>query len=335
MMVRWLLGMFTLISLVGCTGNGDSSKRSEEVHSWMQTNDKIRVLATTEMITDLVEKVAGNQAQVLTLIVGELDPHSYHLVKGDGELFDAAQIVFYNGLGLEHSPSILNRLQESQRKVSLGDSIAASSPQLILDYEGVTDPHIWMDISLWRKSVPYIVEAFAQIDPPHAQLYRENGEKLMEELENAHQQALSILQAIPEHKRYLVTSHDAFNYFARTYLATEQEKISGAWQDRFAAPEGLSPVSQLSTADIQIIIDHLKRFKINVLFPESNVSKASIRKILSAGEEHGLNLHIASDALYADAMGPPGSEGDTYLKMVLYNARIIASHLTKNGDKDD
>ena len=75
-----------------------------------------------------------------------------------------------------------------------------------------------------------------------------------------------------------MTSHDAFNYFARAYLADPEEV---EWQKRFEAPEGLAPDGQLSVADIQRIIDHICMYRIAVLFPESNVSRDSLRKIIS------------------------------------------------------
>ncbi len=76
-------------------------------------------------------------------------------------------------------------------------------------------------------------------------------------------------------------------------------------------PLKLSADSQLSTTHIQEIIDHLMQYDIHVLFPESNVSKDSIKKIVDAGTEKGLKLQIAQEPLYGDAMGQPGSDGDT------------------------
>jgi manganese/zinc/iron transport system substrate-binding protein len=184
-----------------------------------------------------------------------------------------------------------------------------------------------MDISLWSKGVPFIAEALGSLDPAHAQEYRENGKQLQEEMERIHAQVLSIMHQVPEHKRYLVTSHDAFNYFARVYLSEPQERESGGWSKRFAAPEGLAPESQLSVGSIREIIDHLREHQVHILFPESNVSKDSIRKIVDAGSEQGLDVAIACCPLYSDAMGEPGSQGDTYLKMLLYNARTLASHM--------
>ena len=100
----------------------------------------------------------------------------------------------------------------------------------------------------------------------------------------------------PCRKRYLVTSHDAFHYFTRSYLAEPGE---ANWAKRFAAPEGLAPEGQLNPRDIQKIIDYLRVKKISVLFPESNVSRDSIRKIATAGRELGLEIRFVQSLCMA------------------------------------
>lgn len=304
-----------------------TSARQEEFEKWTQNDGKIKVLSTTNMINDLVKQVGGDYVNGLTLIQGELDPHSYQLVKGDDEKLSYAQIIFYNGLGLEHGPSLHHYLTENKKAIPLGNLISYNNPGLLIYADGQKDPHIWMDISIWSKAVPFIVESLSHLDPAHAQYYADNGAKLQDEMNKVHKQVKEILHQLPEQDRYLVTSHDAFNYFARAYLTEDGEIESVNWQKRFAAPEGLAPESQLSTAHIKEIIDHLKRYNIHLIFPETNVSRDSIRKIVQAGKEEGLDVRIACCPLYGDAMGPPGSDGDTYLKMILHNAKLLAQHM--------
>lgn len=317
--------IFLLIILCACSShNNDSTK------SWMESNDKLKILTTTAMIKDLIEGVANGHVNVLTLIKGELDPHSYQLVKGDDEKLKMADLIFANGLGLEHGASLQHYLQSSPKVIELGDLIFRDHPHFAIFESGQVDPHIWMDIELWSLAVPYIVNVLSEHDPDHEDEYRTNGEKLMEQMIAQHQEVKRLIQEIPERKRFLVTSHDAFNYFTRAYLAEKGEVEHNLWQKRFAAPEGLAPDSQLNPYDIQLIIDHLSQHNIRVLFPESNVSRDSIKKIVSAGKEKGLDVVIANDYLYGDAMGRPGSDGDTYLKMIMHNALAISRHLNKN-----
>lgn len=329
---HWGIALLLLIALCGCATEGHR-QRQAAFREWITPNGKLKVVSTTEMVHDLVKQVGGEHVDAIALIQGDLNPHSYQLVKGDDEKLAFAQVVFSSGLGLEHGPSLHYYLENSDKVVALGDLLEAKYPSLILQVGGQRDPHIWMDISLWKQIIPFIVEALERHDPAHAAVYQQNGMHLMEEMEKVHREVYALLHRVPAEKRYLVTSHDAFNYFTRAYLSEEGEVASHAWQDRFNAPEGLAPDSQLSVTDIKATIDHLKAHDIHVIFPESNVSRDSIKKIVHAGNEQGLRIRIACCPLYGDAMGAPGSDGDSYLKMILHNARILSSQL--NGDHDD
>jgi manganese/zinc/iron transport system substrate-binding protein len=222
-------------------------------------------------------------------------------------------------LGLEHGASLSTFLKNSPKASAIGEKISQAAPDKILMKGDVIDPHIWMDISIWQKGVEPVVEALILADPDGASFYRKQGEIVFEKMTAAHLEIFSQLQKIPSEKRYLVTSHDAFHYFTRCYLADPGEID---WSSRFAAPEGLAPEGQLNPRDIQKIIDYLRLKKITVVFPESNVSRDSIRKIASAGKELGLEIRISSEPLYGDAMS-----GLTYLEMMRRNAATLSAYL--------
>lgn len=323
---------FAGMNMASCSSKKASASRTDQ---WMQPNGKIKVLSTVAMIEDLVQEIGGDRIDTLTLIKGDLDPHSYQLVKGDDEKLAFADLIFANGLGLEHGASLHYFLKNSVKVTSLGDILWRNKPALILHYNGQLDPHIWMDISLWAETVPAIVEALSHNDPKHAHEYAKRGKALLDEMQAAHERVLQEIEVIPVEKRFLVTSHDAFNYFTRAYFATDEERLNGDWQKRFVAPEGLAPESQLSATNIQDIINHMHKYDIRVLFPESNVSRDSIKKILQAGKEKGMDLMIATPPLYADAMGAPGTDGDTYLKMVQHNAKAISHYLKDSVSKQN
>lgn len=305
------------------------SKRNHDFDDWMKSEGRVKVLSTTQMIGDIVKQIGKDHIDSLVLIKGELDPHSYQLVKGDDEKLARADLIFYNGLGLEHGPSLQHHLQNSPKAIPIGELIVKDNPSEVIYVGEKSDPHIWMDISLWAKAVPFIVQALSAQDPAHAHDYQANATALTAQMEAVHEEIKAIFQTVPENKKYLITSHDAFNYFTRAYLASNRERNTDQWHDRFAAPEGLAPESQLSTTDIINIINHAAKYQIHVLFPESNVSRDSIKKIMDAGNEKGLHLSISCCPLYGDAMGPPGSDGDTYLKMIKHNAVHIAKELKR------
>ena len=331
--MKYYISLALVCMLVICFVSCDKQfHRNDAFKKWIQSNGKVKVLSTISMIDALVKDIGQDHVDSLTLIRGELDPHSYQLVKGDDEKLTFADIIFYNGLELEHGPSLHSHLNANPKAVGLGDQIKKENPALIIYVKGQKDPHIWMDISLWTETIPFIVKALSQKDPAHAQEYQDNGALLTKKLLESHHAIRSYMQEIPENRRYLVTSHDAFNYFTRAYLSEDSELATGEWIKRFAAPEGLAPESQLSVTDIQDIINHMKLHRIELLFPESNVSQDSIRKILQAGRANGLKLQIACCPLYGDAMGAPGSEGDTYVKMIEYDAKTIGRYM--KSDKD-
>lgn len=286
---------------------------------WMKQDGKIKVLSTTAQIGDLVGQIGGDRVDGLVLIQGDLDPHSYEMVKGDGEKLQRADHIFYNGLGLEHGASLSSLLKSSDKATAIGEKISGAYPERILKKGEMVDPHIWMDISLWQKGIDPIVQELSAVDPEGAAFYSERGALLLEKMEAAHKQVLSQIQKIPANKRFLVTSHDAFHYFTRSYLADPGES---SWSERFAAPEGLAPEGQLNPRDIQKIIDYMRINQVSVVFPESNVSRDSIRKIATAGKELGLEIRVCSEPLYGDAMS-----GLSYLEMMNRNADTIAKYL--------
>ncbi|MBX7066177.1 MAG: zinc ABC transporter substrate-binding protein [Parachlamydiales bacterium] len=303
-----ILSFLIPLLMVGC----QSPKR-------FSNDGKVKILSTIGQIGDLVKEVGGERVDSLVLILGDLDPHSYEIVKGDAEKIEKADLIFYNGLGLEHGASLSSVLKGSPKAIAVGEKILSAHPEKVLMREGTVDPHIWMDISLWKQGIDPIVEALSIKDPEGASYYKERGRLLAEKMEEAHIEVRSILQKIPSKQRYLVTSHDAFHYFTKTYLAEPGETD---WALRFAAPEGLAPEGQLNPRDIQKIIDYLKAKEVSVLFPESNVSRDSIRKIATAGKELGLEIQICSEPLYGDSMSRL-----TYIEMMRKNAETIAKYL--------
>lgn len=303
---------------LGCSKD-NSSKDRTALETWMTENGKIKVLSTTAMIDDLVGQIGKEHIDHLPLILGEIDPHSYELVKGDDEKLSFAKIIFSNGLGLEHGASLRYRLKVHPHTIFIGDEIQKHFPQLILTMDKQIDPHIWLDISTWAKAIDPIVQALSTEDPGHAGEYRENGEELRKTMMAVDGIIYDNLQKVPSSKRFLVTSHDAFNYFTRRYLAERAELAGERWRKRFTAPEGLAPEGQLSVSDIQNVIDHLALYHISVMFPESNVSRDSLKKIVSASREKGMDVRIAEEVLYGDSMGAK----ESYLDMMKHNAAAM------------
>lgn len=294
----------------------------------MGRDHRLRVLATTPMIASIVKEIGQDAVVVHTLIGQDLDPHSYELVKGDGELFRHADLIFANGLGLEHGASLQRQLQKDQT-VFLGDLIHQKNPDSFLRVEFGLDPHFWMDMSLFSQIIPPIVEVLSQKAPSSASSFIEKGEALSEELLSLDLEIQKKLLSIPDEKRHLVTSHDAFGYFTRRYLATEREIKEGEWEERVLSPEGLAPSGELGPFDIQKIIDYIEKHDLRVLFLESNVSKDSLEKISDACRIKGRKIRLSSRSLFGDSM--ESDEPGSYQRMLLHNASVIEEELLSDG----
>ncbi|NDD57911.1 MAG: ABC transporter substrate-binding protein [Chlamydiae bacterium] len=318
-----LLLAAALFMMSGC------SKSSAAARKTTSQPDKINVLSTIAMIDDLVGAIGGIRVENHCLISGEIDPHSYELVKGDDEKIADAQIVFYNGLNLEHGASLSLKIQKHPKSIAVGNYVLYNHPELILKKDHIVDPHIWMDISTWLHIIQPITEALIEVDPGGITYYQERAQALRQEMIQTHEYVLNLMQAIPEEKRYLVTSHDAFGYFARSYLSTAGEIENGSWTKRFAAPEGLAPDVQLSVQDIQGIIDHLVKYKISVVFAESNVSQDSLKKIISSSKEKKHIVKFSEKVLYGDAMGSYDEPVSSYLDMIKKNALSLSKEWQK------
>lgn len=295
------------ILLASCSPKGPSS-------SWFEKNGKVKVLSTTAMIDDLVGKVGKDRIDHLVLIRGEIDPHSYNIVKGDDEKISHAQLIFANGLNLEHGASLRYQLEHHSDVVFLGEEINRQVPDRIIKIGNEIDPHIWMDISLWAEGVDAIVQALSEKDPDGRQFYEENGAALYKEMLETHQRIKGQLEEIPSEKRHLVTSHDAFNYFTWAYLGAD-------WKERCIAPEGLAPEGQISSTDIQRVVEYICRYHVEVVFPESNVSRDALKKITTAC---GRTIRVSKKPLYGDAMG-----AETYLKMIEHDAMVLIDEWKK------
>lgn len=312
-----------LFMCAACFSSPDAQSR------WFSNTGKVKVLCTTRMIQDIVEEIGGDFIDCLTLIPGQSDPHSYHLVKGDDEKIQRADIIFYNGLGLEHGPSVGYVLKNSSKAYALGEYIQKVRPQDIVYVGNTVDPHVWMDISLWKRSIPAILEVLTGAIPSKKEQLEQSAARLDKKLEEVHAEIVTRMSSIPSSQRYLVSTHDAFNYFARAYLCSKTELHSEVWKERVEAPEGLAPDSQLSTADIKRLVDHIIHYGISVIFSEANVNRDSINKIADAAHKKGHFVEIAPRPLYADSVGPVGSQAENYIAMMRSDSIEISENLRR------
>ncbi len=316
-MKKWLSCLFScgcvVLLLFGCS--------RESAVSTEQVKGKIFILSTTGVIDDLIQMIVEDKIAHAALIQGEIDPHSYELVKGDDEKIGQAHLFVYNGLGLEHGLSIQAAIKRHNRTLGIGEEIVQQAAGKILQTGGQIDPHIWMDASLWVLSVKPLVEAICSLDPENSDFYIAQGKEAEKKLLSLHQYIQKKMEAVPEARRYLVTTHDAFSYFAKAYLTKAED-----WKERAQAPEGLAPEGQLSFFDIQRLVNHILDHKISVIFAESNLNQDSLDKIVDICRNKGVKVEVSSSKLYGDTLFPKkeaDEEKSLYIKTMKHNVDMI------------
>lgn len=291
------------ILLAGCF-----KKKEERVSS------KPRAVATTAMIAEIVERVAQDKFEVECLIKGDIDPHSYELVKGDLAKLKKADVIFYQGLGLEHGSTLVEFLKSNPKAIAVGDVLISNHAGELIYQDGFLDPHVWLDLDLWQKIIPAVQERLTSISPADKEVFEANALKLTSDMSELDAKIKTLLQEIPEQKRYLVTSHSAFSYFAKRYLAQGEE-----WQRRLIAPEGLAPEAQISLYDIEKVVSFINAHNVDIIFSESNVSKDALGKILDVCKKMGRDVKISQKPLFGDAL----FDEKSYLDMMWHNATLL------------
>lgn len=294
----------------------------------MIDQERVQVLCTTGAVAYLVDAVGQEAVHVYTLIPPLADPHGYQVLKGDDELFGCARLLFFSGLGLEYA-SGFQRYRQSGKTVLLGESIVHKCPERVLYAGKSIDPHLWMDLSLWAEGADVVADALSTLLPEQAVRFHERAEALKKRLIVLHQKLEERMKQIAEKKRYLVTTHAAFRYFVHAYLATDEERKSGEWEQRTASLEGLAPDSQISTQDMRALVAYCLDHGVDSLFSDFGSNRSSLMRLQEALHEKNRKTHIVKNPLFADSLGPPGSDQDNYESMVYYDATVIEQALSE------
>jgi manganese/zinc/iron transport system substrate-binding protein len=280
-----------------------------------QSPQRLQVVATVSMLGDAVTRVAGDRADVHTLMGEGVDPHLYRQTQADIAAMVRADIVFWNGLYLEAQlEEFLARLARQKPVVALGETIPVSERIESAAYSDRYDPHVWMDPTLWATVVEGARDALAEIDPEGAATYEANAAAYLEEIEDIAAYARQSLETVPADQRVLITAHDAFGYFGKAY----DFEVLGI--------QGLSTESEAGLQQVDRLVSLIVDRGITSIFVESSVSERNIRALVEGAAARGHEVAIGGQ-LYSDAMGPAGTYRGTYIGMIDSNATTITRAL--------
>jgi len=272
--------------------------------------DKIKAIATISIIGDVVKNVAGDAIDLVVLVGPNGDAHEYEPTPTDSVNLNHADIIFENGLHLEHWLDKLYAASGSKAKrivVSQGVRlrIFENNPQ-------ETDPHAWQDVTNVVLYTQNVRDALEAVDPVNKAIYEANADGYIKKLQTLDAWVMEQVALIPLDKRKLVTNHDALGYFAGRYGF----KIIGA-----VIPSATTEASDPSAKETADLLNIIKSNGVHAIFSE-NMANPKLAQTLS--KEAGVQV---GPELYTDALGPDGSDGETYLKMIKYNVGVFQKYL--------
>ncbi len=311
----WLTLASLMLAVLTTTGCERSAETARSTASARPGTYPYAITTTVGMVTDIVQRVAGEHATVTGLIQSGADPHLFKPSREHLIALEDADVIFYNGLHLEGKMTdVLVRMARSKPVYAVTERIDEQFLRELPDSDGYHDPHVWMDVDAWRQTLGVVADALAAFDPRHADDYRANAARFDAELVELDAYVRRVVASIPPEQRVLITAHDAFGYFGRAY----ELDVRGI--------QGVSTESEAGLQDINNLIDFIVERGVRAVFVETSVNEKYVAALVEGAQSRGHGLQIGGE-LFSDAMGPPNTYEGTYIGMLDHNATTIARAL--------
>ena len=270
----------------------------------LRAEQRLDVVASFSILADLVKNVGGDKVDVTTLVGPNSDIHVYAPAPSDAKTVASARLLVINGLGLE---GWLPRLVQSAG--SKAQVVTVSAGIVPLKLGSAADPHAWQSVPNARIYVSDIANALAAADPDDAEFFRARAKAYLDKLEALDREVREAVAKIPPERRKVISTHDAFGYFAAEYGV------------QFVAPLGVSTETEPSARDIAAIIGQIKAQKIPAVFLENISDDRLIRRIAA---ETGAKV---GGTLISDGLTGEKGLAPTYIDMVRHNIKALTSAL--------
>jgi zinc/manganese transport system substrate-binding protein len=265
---------------------------------------RLNVVASFSILGDFVKNVGGDRVDVTTLVGPNGDVHVYTPAPADAKKIADAKLLVINGLGLEGWLPRL--LQASGSKAPIVTATRGIAP---LKFGSDADPHAWQSVANAKIYVANIRDALRGADPADAAIFAANTQAYLTKLDALDREVREAIAHIPEQRRKVISTHNAFGYFAAAYGI------------EFIAPVGVSTESEASARDIAGIISQIKAQKIPAVFLE-NISDPRLIERISA--ETGARV---GGTLYSDSLTDEKGPVPTYIELVRHNIKALTSAL--------
>jgi manganese/zinc/iron transport system substrate-binding protein len=302
-----------LITLIAPAIEGCGTRNAAQSNA----DGTINIVATTNLVADLVAQIGGDSVSVNAIMGPGIDPHLYKASAGDVSRMSGADVIFYSGLHLEGKMSeIFEQMNERGKKtVAVTDGIERSRLIESAVFGGNYDPHVWFDVSMWMEAAEYVAEQLAILDPSNAQYYSSRMKDYLVEMRTADQYVRDRAATLPENNRVLITSHDAFGYYGRAYGFD----VRGL--------QGISTAAEAGAADVKNLVEFIADRNIPAIFMESSVSPKGIEAVREGVRARGASVVIGG-SLFSDALGSPDTPEGSYVGMVRFNTDTIVDALS-------
>lgn len=271
----------------------------------------LKVAVTFSVLGDLVERVAGEDAEVTVLTPINAEVHEWELTPDNFAALEDADVVFYNGYQLEQWMYQVNATVDDETPVVAVAEASGYPTQSIVtgDMEGDTDPHLWMDPRAAAAYAQAIADQLEASLPQRAEAFQRRAEALEASLHDLHVELEETLSAIPEERRVLLSSEAAFLYFADAYAFQHD----GIW--------GTNAETEGSPRQLMRVIDMINERKPAALFWESTISDRHVTSVAN-----DTNLPVAGP-LYVDSLSESDGEAADYFAMLRHNAALLRDNL--------
>ncbi len=264
----------------------------------------LKVVASFSILADIAQNIAGEHAEVSSLVGREVDLHEYQPSGRDRLLVEEADLLLWHGLGLEsHFESLLTKERKRHRHY-VSEGITPLGDE---DHRGVThpNPHAWMSPKAALHYVANIEALLSTYDPDNQRSYEANSRHYAEQIRALDRQLQEAFATIPEARRWIVTNEDSMRYFAHDY-GFQRATLWGA----LALEEG-------TPQQMQQLIETVRRYQIEVLFSENTLSDRLIKQVArESGARYG-------GVIYTDALTAPDGAVPTYLELLEETATTI------------
>ena len=302
------LSSVLMLSLVGLSACGGDEPQGEA--DLNRDSDRPNVVATSTIIADLTAQIGGDEIDLTGLLEPGADPHVYEPVPQDTIAFENADLILYNGYNLEPALiKIAHATGVEADKVAVAEDITPLSFQK--DGANAPDPHVWGSVENAIAMTDEIRDALIALSPDDQVIFSRNAEQLTTDLTQLHIWITDQVETIPEGQRNLVTTHDAFAYYADAYGLEVVGTLIG-----------ISTEEQPSAQTMQTLVESIKSTGVPTVFAETTINP---RLLGTVAEEAGVKL--ADQELYSDSIGAPGSPGDSYVNMMVSNTKTIVNNL--------